>query len=207
MADVPVVDKSGKSAGSVEFPDALATCEASDHLVWEVVRAYLLNKRVGTAKVKNRIEQQGGGRKPWRQKGTGRSRHGSQRSPLWRGGGAVHGPVPRDFRVPMPRRKRRLALRRVFSDLLSEGRVLVLDDLQLEAPKTRELAGLLEALGVAKTMLVDSGENRNLQLASRNLPAVEISRPEDLNAYDLLRQEHMTISREALGKLEEVLSR
>jgi len=160
---------------------------------------------VGTAKVKNRVEVSGANRKPWRQKGTGRSRHGDMRSPLWRKGGTVQGPVPHEFRVPMPQRKRRLALHRVFTDLLAEGRVLVVEDLQLQAPKTKELAGLLKALGVEKTLLVDTGGNGNLQLASRNLPNVGLRRPEDVNALDLLLHEHLTISRQALPKLEEVL--
>ena len=207
MPEVAVHNLKGKKVGSMTLNETLWTSSTSDHLVWEVVRAYLANQRQGTAKTKNRSEMSGGAGKPWRQKGTGRARVGSSRSPLWTSGGTVHGPRPRSYYVPIPKRKRRLALSRVLTDLLAEDRVLVLDEIELESHRTKEFVDVLKSLKLTgKTLMVDSGENHKLHLACRNLQGIGMSRPEDLNAYEVLRYEHITISKDAVLRLEEVMS-
>lgn len=207
MPDLAVRNRSGEEVGTVSLGEGMFAATASDHLVWEVVNHYLDNRRVGTASTKDRVAVRGGGRKPWRQKGTGRARAGSIRSPLWRGGGTTHGPQPRDYHGAVSRKKRRVALRRVLWDLVQDGRVLVLDNLTLDSHKTRDLAAVLESCGAPrKTLIVDDAAQRNLLLASRNLPGVSLKRPEDLNAYDLLLHEHLTITRSALARLEEAFA-
>jgi len=207
MSDLPVLNKEGKEVGKVSLREDIFAHPATDHLVWEVVTHYLASRRVGTAKTKNRTEVRGGGRKPWRQKGTGRARVGSIRTPLWKGGGTTFGPQPRDYRTALPKKKRRVALRRVLGDLVREDLVLVLDDLTMESHKTRDLVGLLRSVGAPRrTLVVDDGGQRNLLLASRNIPGISVRRPQDLNAYDLLLHEHMTISKSALQTLEEAMA-
>jgi large subunit ribosomal protein L4 len=207
MSDLPVLNREGKKVGTVSLREDIFARPATDHLVWEVVTHYLASRRVGTANTKNRIEVRGGGRKPWRQKGTGRARVGSIRTPLWKGGGVVFGPQPRDYRTGLPKKKRRVALRRVLGDMVREDLVLVLEDLNLETHKTRDLVGLLRSVGAPRrTLVVDDGGQRNLLLASRNIPGVTVRRPADLNALDLLLHEHMTISKSALQTLEEAVA-
>lgn len=207
MADLPVVDLKGKKVGTVSVQDSLFENPASDHLVWEVVMHYLANRRQGTSKVKGRAEVSGGGRKPWRQKGTGRARVGSLRSPVWVGGGTVHGPQPRSYRKRMPRKKKKTALRRVLGDYIRDAQVIVVDSLQLESHKTREFASALACLGVPrKTLIVDTSGSDNLFLAARNIPGISVRRAQDVNAYDLLLHEHVTISKEGLEVLKEAVA-
>jgi large subunit ribosomal protein L4 len=199
---------SNKVVGEVEVPDTVFAHDVNEHLVWEVVRAYLASLRRGTHKTKERGEVAGTGAKPWKQKHTGRARAGHRRSPLWRGGGTVHGPRPRSYVVKVNRKAKKAALRGVLSQRASEGRVLVLDSLELDGPKTKDFVKRLGDLGVAgeKVLLVDGLENLNLHLASRNRPEITMIDPRSLNAYEVLNHRWVIASESAVQSLVEVLS-
>jgi large subunit ribosomal protein L4 len=199
---------SNKVVGEVEVPDTVFAHDVNEHLVWEVVRAYLASLRRGTHKTKERGEVAGTGAKPWKQKDTGRARAGHRRSPLWRGGGTVHGPRPRSYVVKVNRKAKKAALRGVLSQRASEGRVLVLDSLELDGPKTKDFVKRLGDLGVAgeKVLLVDGLENLNLHLASRNRPEITMIDPRSLNAYEVLNHRWVIASESAVQSLVEVLS-
>ena len=206
MAKVKVRNLKNKPVGELELNDAVFDYSASETLVWEAVRAFLAGQRKGTHKAKNRVEVRGGGGKLWRQKGTGRARVGSVRSPLWRKGGTVFGPRPRDYSQRFPRKKKRGAVRMVLSDKLRNQRLIVVEDLKVESHKTRDLVGILEAFDLSgKVLIVDEPKNRNLYLSSRNLPGVKMVPASGVNVYDLLNCEHLMLSKEAVEKLEETL--
>ena len=206
MAKVEVRNLKNKLVGELELNNAVFDYSASETLVWEAVRAFLAGQRKGTHKAKNRVEVRGGGGKPWRQKGTGRSRVGSVRSPLWRKGGTVFGPRPRDYSQRFPRKKKRGAVRMVLSDKLRNQRLIVVEDLKVESRKTRDFAGILEAFDLSgKVLIVDQPKNHNLYLSSRNLPGVKMVPASRVNVYDLLNCEHLMLSKEAVEKLEEML--
>ena len=206
MAKVEVRNLKNKLVGELELNNAVFDYSASETLVWEAVRAFLAGQRKGTHKAKNRVEVRGGGGKPWRQKGTGRSRVGSVRSPLWRKGGTVFGPRPRDYSQRFPRKKKRGAVRMVLSDKLRNQRLIVVEDLKVESHKTRDFAGILEAFDLSgKVLIVDQPKNHNLYLSSRNLPGVKMVPASRVNVYDLLNCEHLMLSKEAVEKLEEML--
>ena len=206
MAKVEVRNLKNKLVGELELNNAVFDYSASETLVWEAVRAFLAGQRKGTHKAKNRVEVRGGGGKPWRQKGTGRSRVGSVRSPLWRKGGTVFGPRPRDYSQRFPRKKKRGAVRMVLSDKLRNQRLIVVEDLKVESHKTRDFAGILEAFDLSgKVLIVDQPKNHNLYLSSRNLPGVKMVPASRVNVYDLLDCEHLMLSKEAVEKLEEML--
>ncbi len=205
MAKVQIRNLKNKPVGELELNDAVFDYSASETLVWEAVRAFLAGRRKGTHKTKNRVEVRGGGGKPWRQKGTGRSRVGSLRSPLWRTGGTVFGPQPRDYSQRFPRKKKRGAVRMVLSDKLRNERIIVVQDFQLESHKTSDFSALLKVFDVTGKVLVVDDENRNLYLGSRNLPGVTMVPTSGVNVYDLLNCEHLMISRQAVEKLEESL--
>lgn len=209
MAEFKVVDMSSKKVGEVQLPDEAFDYPFNRHLVYEAVRHYLATGRAGTHKVKNRVEVRGGGRKPWRQKGTGRARVGSIRSPLWRKGGTVHGPVPRDYSYRFPKRARRRALAAALSEKLRQDGLVVVDALQLPDHKTRTLVGAVrEGLKLTgKTLLVYDGENNNLELAARNNPRLASVRALQLHAYHVLDCETVVLTRAAAEQLGEVLSR
>jgi large subunit ribosomal protein L4 len=175
--------------------------------VWEVVRHHLAAQRAGTHATKTRGHVSGGGRKPWRQKGTGRARVGSSRNPLWRHGGTTFGPQPRSYDHALPRKKRRVAARRVLAAMMAESRVTVLDALQVE-PRTKAMKQLLAGLGLAERALVVVPEpGPELLRASGNLRALKVVTPEGVNAYDLLKHRHLLATREGLSRLQEVLAR
>ena len=180
----------------------------SEHLVWEVVRAYLASRRRGTHKTKERGEVAGTGAKPWKQKHTGRARAGHRRSPLWRAGGIVHGPRPRSYVMKVNKKARRAALRGVLSQRLAEGRILVLDSMDLDGPKTKDFMKNLEDLGIKdqKVLLVDGLENINLHLASRNRPELKMLDAMSVNTYEVLNHRWIVASEPALRSLVEVLS-
>lgn len=194
-------------AGHVEVPDEVFAYPYKEHLVHEVVVALRAALRSGTHKVKGRGEVSGSGRKLWRQKGTGRARMGSIRSPLWRSGGTVHGPKPRDYTKRVSVREKKNALKSALSRKVAEERLLVVDSLSLESHKTRELVGHLRALGIeGKALVVDRWGNDNLGLASRNLPAVKAVDALSVNVYDVVDRPYLLISQDALGRLVGVLS-
>ena len=206
MAKVEVKNLKNKRVGELELNDAVFDYSASETLVWEAVRAFLAGRRKGTHKVKNRVEVRGGGTKPWRQKGTGRARVGGLRSPLWRSGGTVFGPQPRDYSQRFPRKKKRGAVRMVLSDKLRNERLIVVENLKVESHRTRDFVSILEGFDLAgKVLIVDERENRNLFLSARNLPNVKMVAATGVNVYDLLDCEHLILSKEAVEKLEETL--
>jgi large subunit ribosomal protein L4 len=209
MAELAVLNVNRQEIGRVDLPDAVYGRPWNRHLVYEAVRAYLATARRGTHKAKNRVEVSGGGKKPWKQKGTGRSRHGSIRSPLWRKGGVVFGPVPRDYSYSPPIRARRRALATALSDKVRSGQLVVVDRLAVSEPKTKFLTGLVRKdLALAgKVLLVFDGENQALELASRNHRQIGAVRALQLHAHHVLDHETVVISRAAAEQLGEVLSK
>jgi large subunit ribosomal protein L4 len=205
---IDVKNWDNKVVGSVELPDHVFAHEVSGHLVWEVVRAYLASRRRGTHHAKDRSEVTGSRTKPWKQKHTGRARAGARQSPLWRSGGTVHGPRPRSYVQKVNKKARRAALRGVLSQRLAEGRLVVLESMQIDAPKTKEFMQRLGDLGMAgeKVLLVDGLENVNLHLASRNRPELTMLDASSLNAYEVLNHRWIVASEPAVRSLAEVLS-
>ena len=202
-----VKDIKGQSQGELEVKFALIENGKSTQAVHDAVVAYLANQRMGTACTKNVGEVAGTNKKPWRQKGTGRARAGSFRSPLWRGGGVVFGPKPRDFGKKLSKSTKQLALRKALSERLKSGDVVVVDDLILESPKTKAFVGVLNALQVeGTTLVVASGQDRNLSLASRNVPEVELATSDSLNTYQVLRFGKLLFTRSAFEKVEQRLA-
>ncbi len=202
-----VKDIKGQSQGELEVKFALIENGKGTQAVHDAVVAYLANQRMGTACTKTVGEVAGTNKKPWRQKGTGRARAGSFRSPLWRGGGVVFGPKPRDFGKKVSKSTKQLALRKALSERLKSGDVVVVDDLILESPKTKAFVGVLNALQVeGTTLVVASGQDRNLSLASRNVPEVELATSDSLNTYQVLRFGKLLFTRSAFEKVEQRLA-
>jgi large subunit ribosomal protein L4 len=202
--ELDVIDRQGTPIEKIAVADGTFAAEVKTHLFHQVVRMQLAKRRRGTASTKTRGEVSGGGRKPWRQKGTGRARQGSTRSPLWRGGGVALGPKPRDYAYKLPKKVRRAALRSALSMKTQEGLLKVIDRLDLPAPKTRQMVSFLRDLGVEKAVVILlADDNLNVQLAARNLPGVKVLRVEGANIYDLLAHDYLLCTREALMKLQE----
>lgn len=203
MKEVPVYDLDGNETGKVTLDDYYFGCEVNIPVMHLVVRRQLAAARRGTASTKNRAEVSGGGRKPWRQKGTGRARAGSIRSPIWVGGGRAHGPRPRHYGFKVNRKVRRLALRSALSARAEEDRVLVLEDFTMEEPKTKEAARILRNLGVDDYVLfVLPEEDENVIKSMRNLPFVEVIKVDHLNTYDVLSNDRIIFTRSSLEKLQ-----
>src|SRR5271154_1149159 len=203
-----VKDITGKNQGELEVKFPLIENGLGTEAVQQTVVAYRAAQRMGTACTKNVGEVAGTNKKPWRQKGTGRARAGSFQSPLWRGGGVVFGPKPRDFTKKISRSTRQLALRKALSERLKAGDVLVVDDLKLSSPKTKEFISFLAALELTGTTLVVShGVDKNLMLASRNVPGVELTTADSLNTYDVLRSDKLVFTRGAFETIEQRLSK
>lgn len=208
MPTLNVINAKAQVVGSVQLSDEVFAAEGSSHVVWEVVRQHLANQRRGTHATKTRGDVSGGGRKPWRQKGTGRARVGSSRNPLWRHGGITQGPQPRDYSFSVPKSKRRAAVCRVLSSLVKENRVTVLDSLTVSEPKTRAFRTLLAGTGAPpRALVLVEKADENLVRASSNLADVKVVQPEAVNAYDLLRHRHLVATQGALSRLQEVLAR
>jgi large subunit ribosomal protein L4 len=203
-----VKDMQGKDQGEVEVKLALIEDGRGTEAVHQTVVAYNAAQRMGTACTKNVGEVAGTNKKPWRQKGTGRARAGSFQSPLWRGGGVVFGPKPRDFSKKVNRTTRQLALRKALSERLKAGDVLIVDDFKLPSPKTRDFLGILSALQVEGTaLIVDHGADKNLQLASRNISRVELATGDSLNTYQVLRSGKLVFTRGAFEQVEKRLAK
>ena len=204
MASVSMVDMSNKKVKDVELP-AVFGVEVKSHLLHSAVVNQLANRRAGTAATKTKGLVSGGGKKPFKQKGTGRARAGSSRSPLWRHGGTVFGPQPRDYSYSMPKKEKRAALAAALSSKVSDNRMVLLDKLELAGPRTKQMSELLKALGVAESALVlIAGENKNVSLASRNMPNVKVLRMENINVYDLLKYHYLITTQDALKTMQEV---
>lgn len=208
MPKVSVVDLSNKKVGEVELDDSVFAAEVNEALLYEAVRFEQASARSGTAKTKTRADVAGSGRKPWRQKGTGRARVGSIRSPLWRSGGTVHGPQPRDYGYRLPRKMYLGALRSALSAKLRDGQLTVVQAFELEDHKTKQVRTALDALEAVRTvLLVDNSEDRKLQLGSRNLQGVTMMRSREVTPYHVLGHERLVISEAAARKLSEALAR
>ena len=203
MASVKVVNMNNKKVKDVELPEKLASLEKA-HLIHTAVVNQLANKRAGTAATKTRDLVRGGGKKPWRQKGTGRARAGSNRSPLWRGGGVVFGPLPRDYSYTVPKKMKKAALAAAFAAKVNDKKLVLLDQLSLNEPKTKMMTELLKKLGVEESALVlIASENRNVALAARNIPSVKVLRLQNINIYDLMKYRYLVTTQEALSAIEE----
>ncbi len=204
MASVAMVDMANKKVKDVELP-AVFGAEVKGHLLHTAVVNQLANRRAGTAATKNKALVSGGGKKPFKQKGTGRARAGSSRSPLWRHGGTIFGPMPRDYSYSIPKKEKRAALAAALSAKVQDNRLVLLDKLGLAGPRTKEMAGLLKNLGVAETALVlIAGENKNVALATRNMQTVKVLRMENINVYDLLKYRYLITTQDALKTIQEV---
>jgi len=198
----------GKNEGELEVKFPLVEGGKGTQAVHDVVTAHQAAQRSGTANTKNVGEVAGTNKKPWRQKGTGRARAGSFQSPLWRGGGVVFGPRPRDFSKKVSRKTRALALRKALSERLKAGDVVVVDQLKLASPKTKEIVGLMSALALkGSTLIVSAGTDKNLMLASRNLPEVALTTSDSLNTYEVLRPDKLVFTKEAFEKFESRLAK
>jgi len=205
MPQTTLYDRTGKSVGSVELADALFAAPVNAAVLHQVVTAQLAGRHLGTADTKTRGEVRGGGRKPYRQKGTGRARQGSRTAPHYRGGGAVFGPHPRSYEQRLPRKMKRLALRGALTAKLGDDAIKVIDAFGLEAIKTRELAGVLLALSAhGRVLVVAPGRDQTLELSARNLPTVEVILADSLNVVDLLKADVVLIEQPALARMEEV---
>ncbi|HEX8370550.1 MAG TPA: 50S ribosomal protein L4 [Pyrinomonadaceae bacterium] len=211
MPTAKVRNLSNKEIGDIELSDAVFNAELNESLIHEAVRNYLANRRQGTSATKTRGNVSGSGRKLWKQKGTGRARIASLRSPLWKGGGNVHGPQPRDWSYQLPKKMRRGALRSALSERLREGNLIIIDDFTSVGAKTREFIGVLETLGLVdkkkatKTLIVDSLDNANLIRSSRNVQKTKVTNSYGLNIYDLLYHERLLVSRTAIEELSRML--
>lgn len=207
MPKVTVYDMRGNQVGELELKDEVFGVPVNEALLHQAVVRHLANQRQGTVATKTRGAVSGGGRKPWRQKGTGRARHGSIRSPIWVGGGVTFGPQPRDFRQKLPKKARRAALRSALSGKVAAGDFLVLNELTVDQPKTKAVVELLSNLKVdgEKALFVTSGVDRNVVLSARNIPGVATSRAVDLNVYDVLAHRKVIITQDAVNAIEEAL--
>ena len=204
-----IVGMDGSPRGEAALPDELFAQPVHEHLLWLSVKRHLGDQRQGTAKVKTRGEVSGGGRKPWKQKGTGRARSGSNTSPLWPGGGRAFGPKPRDYRTELPRTQRRAALAAALSQKAGENAVTVIDSLSFAAPKTREMAGFLKRLGLEskRTLLVIGEADPNVVRSCRNLPRLQTTLAHQINPYELLNAEALLVTAPALAAMKEIFAR
>jgi len=204
--DTPLVNRSNQAVGSITLP-ALFETRVNDAVLFDQVLAQLASRRSGTSATKTRAFVRGGGKKPFKQKGTGRARAGSNRSPIWRGGATIFGPQPRSYEYRLPSSSRRNALASALAQKARDGQLKVVDRLELAEGKTREMVALLTGLGVPdSTLVVIAGRDRNLELAGRNLPRVLVMPVEGINVYDILRHKNLLVSQDALAAIEERLS-
>jgi large subunit ribosomal protein L4 len=207
MPSVDIIDLSNKKVGTLDLADAVFGAPVNENLLYEAVRHHLAGVRRGTASTKTRHEVAGSGKKLWKQKGTGRARMGSIRSPLWRHGGTVHGPQPRDYSYKLPRKMQLGALRSALSAKLRDGELKVVNQFSIDDPKTKLMREVLDRVEAKRTvLLVDNTDNRNLQLSSRNLSGVKLVASRDVNVYDLLGHEQVFLSQAAAEKLSEALA-
>lgn len=207
MPRVDVLNMAGSKVGEIDLSDSVFGIEPNEHLLHSVVRMHLANSRVGTVDTKTRAEVSGGGRKPWRQKGTGRARQGTIRSPLWRKGGIVFGPHPREFGFTMPKKARRLALKSALSSKVQSGEIVVLDELVLPEAKTREVAKILSNLDITRSALVVTAEtDESLKRSARNIQGITTLTARNLNVYDVLSHQRLVITKDAVTRVEGVLA-
>ncbi|MBQ4282715.1 MAG: 50S ribosomal protein L4 [Lachnospira sp.] len=204
MANVSVYNMEGKEVGSIELNDAVFGVEINEHLVHMAVVSQLANNRQGTQSAKTRAEVSGGGRKPWRQKGTGHARQGSTRAPQWTGGGIVFAPKPRDYSFKMNKKEKKLALLSALTSKVVDNKIVVLDEFKMDEIKTKKFAEVMNNLKVNKALVVLEGENKNVLLSGRNIPTVKVSATNEINTYDILKYDSLVVTKAAVEKLEEV---
>ena len=204
MANVSVYNMEGNVVGTMELSDAVFGVEVNEHLVHAVVVAQLANKRQGTQKAKTRSEVSGGGRKPWRQKGTGHARQGSTRAPQWTGGGVVFAPTPRDYTIKLNKKERRLALKSVLTAKVQENKFIVLDELKLDEIKTKKFQAVLDNLKVNKAMVVLNENDKNVVMSAKNIPNVITAQTNTINVYDILKYNTMIVTKAAVETIQEV---
>ena len=204
MANVAVYNMEGNEVGTMELSDAVFGVEMKENLVHQAVVLHLANRRQGTQKAKTRSEVRGGGRKPWRQKGTGHARQGSIRAPQWTGGGVVFAPVPRDYSFKMNKKEKRLALKSALTSKVQENKFLVLDELKLDAVKTKEMKKVLDNLKVDKALVVIGNDSENVVLSARNIPGVQTASVNTINVYDILKYNTVIATKSSVASIEEV---
>ena len=204
MAKVALYNMDGKECGQIELKDEIFNAEVNTVVMHEVVVAHLANRRQGTQSAKTRAEVRGGGRKPYRQKGTGRARQGSIRSPQWVGGGVVFAPKPRDYSKKVNKKVRRIARKSALTSRVQEDKMIVLENLNLEEIKTKAMVGVLNNFNVEKALVVLSEDNQNVILSARNIPNIKTVRADMLNVYDILKYETFVATKDAVAKIEEV---
>jgi large subunit ribosomal protein L4 len=208
MPKVALYNTKGEQVGEVELSDDVFGVEVRPDVMHRVVVNYLANQRQGTSSTLTRGEVSGGGRKPWRQKGTGRARHGSIRSPLWRKGGIVFGPKPRSYRFTLPKKLKRYALKSALSAKVADNELIMLDSLTMDAPKTKSMAEILKNIKAdKKALIVLPGKDENVEKSARNLPGVKTTSVNTLNVYDILNHDNLIITKEAAERVEEVYAR
>lgn len=208
MASVDVINQNGEKVDSIELEDSIFNAEIKEALVQSVVVWQLAKRRRGTASTKTRSDCRGGGKKPWRQKGTGRARAGTSRSPLWTGGGSIFGPHPRSYAFSLPKKVRKAALKSVLSSKLKENQLTIVDKIDLEAPKTKLFVSTVKAMGLEdeKTVFITAEKDETLQRSSRNVYKVLVLPTDGLNVYDLLRYERVVLLQDAVPRIHERLS-
>ncbi|MFC0274137.1 50S ribosomal protein L4 [Metabacillus herbersteinensis] len=207
MPKVALFNQNGSNVGEIELNESVFGIEPNQHVLFEAVIMQRASLRQGTHKVKNRSEVAGGGRKPWRQKGTGRARQGSIRSPQWRGGGVVFGPTPRSYAYKLPKKVRRLAIKSALSSKVLDNNIVVLEDLALNAPKTKDMFTVLNGLSVErKALIVTADTNENVALSARNIPGVTVVTANGISVLDVLNHDKLIITKAAVEKVEEVLA-
>ena len=204
MANVSVFNMKGAEVGTIDLNDAVFGVEVNEHLVHLAVVQQLANNRQGTQKAKTRSEVSGGGRKPWRQKGTGHARQGSTRAPQWTGGGVVFAPKPRDYSFKMNKKEKKIALLSALSSKVNDSKIVVLDSFNLDEIKTKKFAEVMNNIKVSNALFVIEGENKNVVLSGRNIPTVKVSATNEINTYDVLKYDTLVVTKAAVEKLEEV---
>ena len=204
MANVSVYNMEGKEVGTIELSDAIFGVEVNEHLVHLAVVQKLANKRQGTQKAKTRSEVSGGGRKPWRQKGTGHARQGSTRSPQWTGGGVVFAPVPRDYSFKLNKKEKRLALKSALTSRVQENKFIVLDELKLDEIKTKKFQEVLDNLKVNKALVVLKDNDQNVMLSARNIPNIRTALTNTITVYDVMKYNTVIVTKDAVATIEEV---
>ena len=204
MANVSVYNMEGNEVGTLELNDAVFGVEVNEHLVHLAVVAQLANKRQGTQKAKTRSEVSGGGRKPWRQKGTGHARQGSTRAPQWTGGGVVFAPTPRDYTIRLNKKEKRLALKSVLTNCVNENKFIVLDELKFDEIKTKKMQAVLDALNVSKALIVLNENDANVVKSARNIANVQTALTNTINVYDILKYNTVVVTKAAVATIEEV---
>ncbi len=204
MANVKVLNMSGNEVGSIELNDNIFAVEVNEHVMHQAVVQYLANQRQGTKGTKTRSEVRGGGRKPWRQKGTGRARQGSIRAPQWTGGGVVFAPKSRDYSFKLNKKVKRLALKSALTSKVNENKFVVLENLNLEQIKTKEMKNVLNNINVSKALVVLEDGNTNAVISARNIPDVKTASVNTMNVYDILKYDSVVVTKQAVEKIEEV---